>query len=204
MYKILINERPLYLLHKEEVSMISRADDLLMARYTGPKRHLYHYIDALEKGSKRYNAIALVVDDVERLKEECFSLFELQPAAGGLVFTPDDKILAIYRRGWWDLPKGKLDPGEAVDAAALREVIEETGVKAPVIDRFLSQTFHVFKNKRGVRILKQTDWFIMRCNEQKLVPQKEEDIEQAQWLSVSELLKKKPLYHNIQDLLELL
>ncbi len=40
-----------------------------------------------------------------------------------------DEILMIFRRGKWDLPKGKLDKGESLEACALREVEEETGLK---------------------------------------------------------------------------
>jgi 8-oxo-dGTP pyrophosphatase MutT (NUDIX family) len=45
-------------------------------------------------------------------------------AAGGLVFNDRNELLMIYRRGFWDLPKGKLDPGERIEACAIREVQE--------------------------------------------------------------------------------
>jgi 8-oxo-dGTP diphosphatase len=52
-------------------------------------------------------------------------------AAGGLV-ARDGKVLVVHRPRYddWSLPKGKLDPGESWEAAALREVHEETGVRA--------------------------------------------------------------------------
>lgn len=55
-------------------------------------------------------------------------------AAGGLVtrFGPDDRleVLLVHRSRYddWSLPKGKLDRGESFEAAALREVTEETGL----------------------------------------------------------------------------
>ena len=43
-------------------------------------------------------------------------------AAGGLVFNDANELLMIVRRGKWDLPKGKVEAGEDVVTAALREV----------------------------------------------------------------------------------
>jgi 8-oxo-dGTP pyrophosphatase MutT (NUDIX family) len=48
--------------------------------------------------------------------------------AGGLVINKDSKVLFIYRKNKWDLPKGKLDEGENLEEAAIREVVEETGL----------------------------------------------------------------------------
>ena len=50
-------------------------------------------------------------------------------AAGGIVTAPDNTMLLIQRNGRWDLPKGKVEPGETLLQAALREVEEETGIK---------------------------------------------------------------------------
>lgn len=52
-------------------------------------------------------------------------------AAGGVV-VDDGRICVIHRPKYedWSLPKGKLDPGEGWEAAALREVWEETGLAA--------------------------------------------------------------------------
>src|ERR671932_523429 len=51
-------------------------------------------------------------------------------AAGGLVVRDDGRIAVIHRPRYddWSLPKGKLDPGESFEEAALREVEEETGM----------------------------------------------------------------------------
>jgi len=51
-------------------------------------------------------------------------------AAGGLVTDPDGRVAVVHRPRYddWSLPKGKLDRGETWEAAALREVLEETGL----------------------------------------------------------------------------
>ena len=45
-------------------------------------------------------------------------------AAGGLVLNEKKEILLIFRRGKWDMPKGKLDKGEKLEDCAIREVGE--------------------------------------------------------------------------------
>ena len=51
-------------------------------------------------------------------------------AAGGVLRDDDGRILLVHRPRYddWTLPKGKLDPGETFEQAALREVHEETGL----------------------------------------------------------------------------
>ena len=51
----------------------------------------------------------------------------------------------MFRRGKWDLPKGKLDPGETLEACALREVREETGVGQLELIKFLLVTEHEYE-----------------------------------------------------------
>src|SRR3954464_3521077 len=53
-------------------------------------------------------------------------------AAGGVVRREDGTIAIVHRPRYddWSLPKGKLDPGESWEEAAVREVEEETGVRA--------------------------------------------------------------------------
>lgn len=124
-------------------------------------------------------------------------------AAGGLVLNEKDEILLIFRRGKWDLPKGKVDPGETIRAAALREVAEECGLTAVTIEATLEQTYHTY-SMQGSHFLKTTHWFLMRSSDsQQPVPQAEEDIEKAIWAdrpTVQECMKNT--YPNILLLLQ--
>lgn len=108
-------------------------------------------------------------------------------AAGGAVTDERGRLLVIKRLGRWDLPKGKVDEGEGVDAAALREVNEECGLKELHIVEPMPSTWHTYERK-GKQHLKRTDWFRMRgTSSERLVPQHDEDIEEVRWVERQEV-----------------
>src|ERR1043166_3932939 len=82
----------------------------------------------------------------EKLMQITFtSFFKVIEAAGGLVKNNKGEYLFIFRKGKWDLPKGKIDKGESVSAAAIREVEEECGVKKLSIRKELPPTYHTYQ-----------------------------------------------------------
>ena len=123
-------------------------------------------------------------------------------AAGGLVINKNGEILFMFRRGKWDLPKGKLDPGESLESCAKREVIEETGVSQLELVRFLLITEHEYED-RGDLILKETHWWLMKTNgNQPLIPQREEDITELKWIEPPDLkMVQQNTYPGILDVL---
>lgn len=106
-------------------------------------------------------------------------------AGGGVVINPEGQILMIFRRGKWDLPKGKLEEGESIEKCALREVQEECGIDNLVLGEFLCITRHEYQ-ERGEELLKESHWFMMRGSGAP-TPQSEEDITVARWVSIDEL-----------------
>jgi 8-oxo-dGTP pyrophosphatase MutT (NUDIX family) len=86
------------------------------------------------------------------------------------------------------LPKGKLDEGEKTKRAAVREVEEECGIKVSKLGDKLCKTWHVYEEKSQV-VFKRTSWYNMEAKNQELIPQLEEDITDAQWLSFQEFDK---------------
>jgi len=108
-------------------------------------------------------------------------------AAGGLVKNGKDEILLIFRRGKWDLPKGKLDKGETLEECAVREVGEETGLKKIQLLSPLLITYHTYHE--GTKfILKESHWYRMKIDsEQTLVPQTIEDIQEVKWVKEADL-----------------
>ena len=108
-------------------------------------------------------------------------------AAGGLIKNDSGAYLFIFRRGKWDLPKGKIDAGERPDQAALREVEEECGLKINMIKTELDSTYHFYLQDQEL-ILKRTHWFTMRSHgEQALIPQQAEDITEARFIDSRDL-----------------
>lgn len=108
-------------------------------------------------------------------------------AAGGLVQSAKGNYLFIFRNKRWDLPKGKVEKAEKMKEAARREVEEECGVKIYTNDEKLCKTYHVYTMGSKV-VLKKTNWYSMTVKgEPKLIPQKEEGITKASWLSKTEL-----------------
>jgi len=113
-------------------------------------------------------------------------------AAGGYVVRPGGKepdVLLIYRRGAWDLPKGKLDKGETIAQCALREVQEEVGISKLRVLRPAGSTFHTYAEK-GKFKLKTTYWYLMETPETAFMPQAEEDIEAVAWVLWSKAVKR--------------
>jgi len=112
-------------------------------------------------------------------------------AAGGLVQNNEGSFLLIFRRGYWDLPKGKLDAGELIPECAVREVMEETGLQTITLGPFICTTTHTyFDTWLQKDVVKQTHWFSMKASALKpeqLIPQIEEDIEKIEWVPVSKL-----------------
>jgi len=201
MYKIYINATPVFLMPTPSILPAS-THQTLHARYPGTVKFLMQYIDMLEK-TDRYQAIYLYHEDLEHLREALFGLFRLIEAAGGLVFNPEKEVLLIHRRGFWDLPKGKIDPGETPEIAAIREVEEETGAQSLELKSFLEHTYHTFRDQKDRRVLKRTYWYRMSAPAQALQAQAEEEIEIADWFSQAEALQSdKNYFGNIRDLLE--
>ncbi len=141
--------------------------------------------------------------DPETAFRDFRSLFKVIEAAGGLVFSPEEQVLFIFRLGKWDLPKGKIEKGESVEKAALREVSEECGVSGLTIIKPLSPTYHTY-TQRAERILKITHWFEMRIKAQdKLTPQTEEGITEAKWMNEENLKQAlKNTFPSVRDVVE--
>jgi 8-oxo-dGTP pyrophosphatase MutT (NUDIX family) len=191
-------------------------DRIVHLRKEKPAGNDFHQVDNLKELSILYKAfeadpthkrLVLYSPDYLRLKNDFFTLFNRVTAAGGLVRNETGGILFIFRRGHWDLPKGKLnrklDGLEDCAEAAVREVKEETGLTNVEVVGRMTKTYHIFFEKRE-RWLKKTWWYEMRApKDQQLIPQREEDITEVRWIAPTELDEvHKLLYPSLEKLLK--
>ncbi len=121
----------------------------------------------------------------EEVTKQFIQHLKLIKAAGGLV-RKGNSYLLIHRLGKWDLPKGKVDPGETLEQAAVREVQEECNVEVR-LGAPLLHTWHTYQFKNQ-HVLKQTAWYHMQCqSDRHMRPQLEEDIKQAKWMTPEQI-----------------
>lgn len=137
-------------------------------------------LDTLKQG---HNVVVDCRRDMRDIVAYLMANYRFVKAAGGLVQAPDGSRLLIHREGCWDIPKGLVEAGESLKQAAVREVMEETGLQQVTPGRIITKTYHIY-NKYGGWHLKQTTWFGMTTNHKShTLPQTEEGITQAVWLS---------------------
>ena len=136
--------------------------------------------------------------------------------AGGLVFYKKNFLL-IFKRGKWDLPKGKYKHGDTDQKTAKTEVFEETAlpIKDLEIIKRLIPTYYI-KTFGEKNFQKRTTWFLMNYQGDpniKLIPEQKEGITECRWVHKKDLkiilpkahlriiylfdyLKQLPLYNN--------
>lgn len=113
-------------------------------------------------------------------------------AGGGVVVRRGEagaEVLLIFRRGAWDLPKGKLDEGETVKEAARREVAEEVGIDEDqlTVTADLGDTVHgYFWPKHERYAIKTTRWYAMTTTAASFEPEEREGIEAVAWVPWAE------------------
>ena len=193
---IYLNERPLFILSTLQAIPAEYKDAPL---FTSPDtKTIEETLQALETGKS--DAAIFIHPDTEVLLEKVKSYFIVLVAAGGLITNEEEEVLMMFRRGKWDLPKGKQDDGESLEACALREVQEETGLKNVSIEHKITETLHYYTFKEK-KILKHSYWYKMKFTGTELtIPQIEEDIVDIQWIKPEHLGKYlKFSYQNITD-----
>tara|TARA_B100000886_G_C20318588_1_gene447095 strand:- start:296 stop:763 length:468 start_codon:yes stop_codon:yes gene_type:complete len=111
-------------------------------------------------------------------------------SAGGLVCNRRHHILLIFKRGKWDMAKGRVEDLKCPQTSALREVNEETGLAIDklTVEGKLVSTWHTTRHQ-NIKYLKKTHWFLMRYDgdDDQTCPQVEEGIIECRWVHLSDL-----------------
>ena len=101
-------------------------------------------------------------------------------AAGGVVLRDGEQgpeVAVVHRPKYddWSLPKGKLDPGESWEEAALREVEEETGLRCELGDELQPARYRDRKGRD-----KLVRWWLMRPLDGEFEPT--DEVDELRWL----------------------
>lgn len=130
--------------------------------------------------------------------------FKPVSAAGGLINHVRGHLMVILRNGLWDLPKGKVEEGESMEEAAVREVMEETGVSKPEVLGHAATTYHVYFHKDKWR-MKTTEWYWMRTDMKRgFTPATEEGITEVSWWDLTRFITQFPkTFPQIQGLMRM-
>ena len=118
-----------------------------------------------------------------------------QISAGGVAFRrgdsqPEIAIVSVKPKLRWQLPKGIVDPGEAPQVAAVREVREEAGVETELIKLIetIEYWYRSVKNGKPVRYHKFVHFYLMEYKSGD-VPQHDHEVEEARWVSIDQALE---------------
>lgn len=200
MYKIFINEYPLVITANEQ----DFYDGGNFRIVDDNPASIAAAVDTLERSDKIIGNFGLMVmtEDEEVTFRKFAKPYQRISAAGGLVYNEKGELLLILRQGKWDLPKGKVDKGETVEEAAVREVEEECGIDKLVLGEPVKKTYHTYFLDQQ-RVLKTTHWFKMTAVEYAAMsPQLEENITDLKWFDPKTLdIEALNTYTSIRELL---
>jgi 8-oxo-dGTP diphosphatase len=132
-----------------------------------------------------------------------------ESSAGGVVFraaTQENKsplfLLICDSYGKWGFPKGHLERGERADTAALREVMEETGLRSlNLVSTTPIATIEWFFRLHGDLIHKNCRYFLMETSVERTKPQKSEGISACRWATEEEA-RELLSYNNAREVLQ--
>jgi 8-oxo-dGTP pyrophosphatase MutT (NUDIX family) len=113
-------------------------------------------------------------------------------SSGGAVISIRDGVahvamIATRGKTRWGLPKGAVSEGETSEQAALREVLEETGLAAEITKPL--ETIEYFFRAGDTLIRKRVDFYLMRYVGGELTPQLSE-VDDVEWVEISEAISR--------------
>ena len=200
---VYIGEKPVYISNvlSSELSTLTQEENTLLIKDLKSLEN-NELIQNFE--NSKYQKAVIINENFEDAWNAFTQNFILIEAAGGVVQNSEKELLFIFRRGKWDLPKGKMEAGEDAETCANREIEEETGTSNLRLIEKITDTYHVYQEGEK-KVLKISHWYYFTSDtKQELIPQTEEDITLIEWIAKENLIK--PLnntFHNIKDVIEI-
>lgn len=198
MYKVFIQNRPLHFISEGEFinnDGIYVSDKIALAN----QNNVYQLLGQTPESI----SVFILSEQPFETMTDFFKDHQYIEAAGGIVKNID-QYLFIYKNDCWDLPKGIMDAGEAAEETAVREVEEECGITNPVINDFITNTYHTYLYQEKP-VFKKTHWYEFTYNgNEELIAQEDEGIMLVAWKTkeeISEILKNT--YLSIKEVLTL-
>lgn len=110
-----------------------------------------------------------------------------ETSAGGVVVFGNTILLLKKFNGDWVLPKGRIEKDESVRETAIREVLEESGVRAKIV-KYIGMVHYKFKNtKEDDTVYKTVHWYVMKTNSMDCTPQKKEGFIDARFVHIDKV-----------------
>lgn len=111
-------------------------------------------------------------------------------SSGGVIFRRSEAgieiaLISTSQGGRWGLPKGHVQRGETAEAAAQREILEETGLRGEVVCHLA--TIEYWFRSGSTKIHKYVDLFLLRYTDGALQPQIAE-VDDAQWVGLEQAM----------------
>lgn len=200
MYKVFVENRPIIICEKNTFPLECQL--LFSERIKSIDKDVF---PLFEKKSPK-TPIVILAKDAKAEFERLFSGYSVITAAGGIV-RKNEEYLFIKRFGKWDIPKGKLDKNEDPALGAVREIEEECGISNPIIENFICETYHTYRDThRGKNklTLKKTYWYNLNYSgNEELIPQQEEGISKVKWFKKTKLDKiRSNTYESILEVMD--
>ncbi len=103
-------------------------------------------------------------------------------SAGGVVVFGNTVLLLKKFNGDWVLPKGRIEKNEGIQDTAIREVLEESNVRAEIIN-YIGKISYKYKNLKENKIVNKTvHWYLMKAHNMDCLPQKREGFVDAMFV----------------------
>lgn len=129
-----------------------------------------------------------------------------QIAAGGVAIDGsrrgDERVLIVHRPRYddWSWPKGKAEPFETIEETAVREVMEETGLRCRILRR-LGEVRYSITTRKGTPVQKTVHYFLMEPVSGHIRATGDET-DRVEWVSVEEA-RRRLSYDHDREMLDL-